>query len=81
MYDYWLTTGFVSLLAFLVNFYHRISPLGFAQAAALMAASFLGILIFLFSHWITPVGCARKGLMFGFLVTTAFLIGGIPHVS
>jgi len=81
MYDYWLVTGFISLLAFLVNFYHRISPLDFAQATALMAVSFLGILLFLFSHRITPVGCARKGLMFGLLVTTAFFIGGIPHVN
>lgn len=80
MYDYALVTGFISLLALLVNFYHRLVAVEFLEALALLALIPLACLLFAFTHLIQPMGNTRKAILFGFVVTCAFLIGGIPHV-
>lgn len=81
MYDFALVTGFISLLALLVNFYHRLVAVEFLEALALLGLILVACLLFAFIHLIQPAGGFRKALLFGFVVTCAFLIGGIPHVQ
>ena len=81
MYDFALVTGFISLLALLVNFYHRLVAVEFLEALALLALIGVACLLFSFTHLIQPAGNTRKAILFGFVVTCSFLIGGIPHVQ